>query len=331
MSEPPGHSWHVHVLAHVLMCDFSRTIPPDCLLHLYTMQKYLDIIAQSYSAYASYLWQEITHPHWENYFYWLIGVSLFFWLVEIAVPWRKKQSFVRKDFWLDAFYMFFNFFIFSLVGFHAASSVVVELFNDFLAGFGIENLVAIKVAGLAIGWQFLIMFLMHDFLSWGVHLLLHRVPILWEFHKVHHSVEEMGFAAHLRYHWMENVVYRTLKYLPLAMVGFGIQEYFIMHIFNLAIGHFNHTNVKLPLGPLKYLFNNPQMHIWHHARHLPEGKRYGVNFAITLSVWDYLFGTAWIPESGRDIPLGFPKLESFPKKFMAQQLWPFAKSDQTSG
>ena len=68
----------------------------------------LDRIASSYQAYGSYLWNEISHPSWHNYFYWLIGVSIFAWSLEYFIPWRTKQPIVRKDFWLDFFYMFFN-------------------------------------------------------------------------------------------------------------------------------------------------------------------------------------------------------------------------------
>ena len=56
---------------------------------------------------------------------------------------------------------------------------------------------------------------------------------------------------------MENIVYRTLEYIQLAMIGFGIEDFFIVHIFTVAVGHFNHSNFTLPLGPLKYIFNNP--------------------------------------------------------------------------
>ncbi|PTB90563.1 hypothetical protein C9994_17185, partial [Marivirga lumbricoides] len=198
--------------------------------------------------------------------------------------WRKNQPRIRKDFWLDAFYMFFNFFLFSLVGYYAFSNVFVQLFNDFLAIFGITNLVAFEIQTWPVWAQLLTLFILRDFIHWNVHRLLHRVPWLWEFHKVHHSVEQMGFAAHLRFHWMETIVYRTIEYIPLAMIGFGIQEFLLVHLFALSIGHFNHSNIRVPLGPLKYLFNNPQMHIWHHAKHLPV--KHGVNYGISLSIWD---------------------------------------------
>jgi sterol desaturase/sphingolipid hydroxylase (fatty acid hydroxylase superfamily) len=71
---------------------------------------------------------------------------------------------------------------------------------------------------------------------------------------------------------------------------------------------------------VKMIFNSPEMHIWHHAYHLPENRRNGVNFGLTLAVWDYLFKTAHIPHDGKDIRLGFPDVEKFPEGFIAQSL-----------
>ncbi|MDN5216788.1 sterol desaturase family protein [Fulvivirgaceae bacterium BMA12] len=288
------------------------------------MNKYFEIFINGYKGYAQYLWDEISTPGWHNYFYWLVGLSLFFFLLEIIAPWRRRQPRFRKDFWLDFFYMFFNFFLFSLIIYNAASDVVVNLFNDGFAAVGINNLVAFEVMSWPVWAHLLVGFVVRDFIQWWVHRLLHRVPWLWEFHKVHHSVEQMGFAAHLRYHWMENIVYRSVEYLPLALIGIGLRDFFIIHIFTLAVGHFNHANIRVNLGPLKYIFNNPQMHIWHHAYRMPDDKVYGVNFGLTLSIWDYLFKTNYIPFEGRDIKLGFPGMNDFPQTFAAQNLHGFA-------
>jgi sterol desaturase/sphingolipid hydroxylase (fatty acid hydroxylase superfamily) len=279
----------------------------------------------SYTGYFNYLKNEILQPSFHNYFYWLLGLSLVVWTLEIMFPWRKNQEKVRHDFWLDAFYMFFNFFLFSLVAYNAISNVAVQAFTDFLALFGVKNLVAINVANLP-GWvQLLTLFLVRDFIQWNIHRLLHKVPWMWEVHKVHHSIEEMGFAGHLRYHWMENVIYRTLEYIPLAMIGFGIQDFFIVHIFTLAIGHLNHANIYLPLGPLKYIFNSPQMHLWHHAEELPKERRNGVNFGITLSIWDYIFGLNYVPKEDGNIKLGFDDMDKYPKSFWKQFTYSFWK------
>lgn len=293
------------------------------------MDKYITIFLNSFSDYFGYVKGEFLFSNgklwYENYVFWLLAISVFFWLLEIVFPWRKNQSIVRKDFWLDGFYMFFNFFLFSLVGYNAISNVFVELFNDFLGFFGITNLVAIEVNSWAVWQQLLLMFVLRDFIQWNVHRLLHRSDFLWQFHKVHHSVKQMGFAAHLRFHWMETVVYRSIEYIPLAMIGFGLDDFLIVHIIALAIGHFNHSNFRLNLGPLKYIFNNPQMHIWHHAKKLPKERRYGVNFGLSLSIWDYIFGSNYIPSDGRDIELGFDGDETFPESFITQEIYPLSK------
>ena len=66
------------------------------------------------------------------------------------------------------------------------------------------------------------------------------------------------------------------------------------------------------------------MHLYHHAKTIPSGK-VGVNFAISLSIWDYLFKTSYIPEESGKVPLGFPEDESFPKSFLKQQFYGFKK------
>lgn len=285
----------------------------------------LTIVQDSYTGYAMYLLNEITQPSWGSYFYWLIGVSLTAWLIEIVWPWRTEQKRIRKDFWLDAWYMFFNFFLFNLVVYAAASNVVVHVVRGFVIGvLDIQSLIAVDAARLPAWAQLLTFFVLRDFLQWNVHRLLHAVPWLWRFHQVHHSVEQMGFAAHLRFHWMETVVYRVLEYLPLALIGFGLETFFVAHIIALAIGHLNHSNVRLPVGPLKYVFNTPQMHIWHHAIEQPP-KTKGVNFGLSLSIWDYLFGTAWIPREGSRAPLGFDGIEAYPKGFFQQLVHPFSR------
>lgn len=288
------------------------------------MIEYLDMFWQSTIGYLDWFLGQVTFSSsdglWGNYFYFLIIVSIFFFGLELIKPWRKEQPRFRKDFWLDGFYMFFNFFLFSIVAFAGLTRIGVELLSDFLNLIGIENFVAIEVGHLPPWLQLVLMFIIKDLIEWLIHRLLHWSPWLWEFHKVHHSVKQMGFAAHLRYHWMENVVYKSLEYIPLALIGFSLTDFFLVHMIAIAIGHWNHANYYLPIGPFKYLINNPAMHIWHHAKELPADRRYGVNFGLSLSLWDYIFGTAYMPEDGRDIELGFPQDENFPTDFIRQNI-----------
>jgi sterol desaturase/sphingolipid hydroxylase (fatty acid hydroxylase superfamily) len=98
-----------------------------------------------------------------------------------------------------------------------------------------------------------------------------------------------------------------------------------LHIVTIVLGHINHSNVKITYGPLKYLINNPVMHLWHHAKELPAGNTKGVNYGISLSLWDYLFGTAYIPNENENLTLGFDHVEEYPKTFLQQLTHPWKK------
>ena len=280
-------------------------------------------------------WKMITFdvPWYTNYVYGLIAISLVIWMLELAFPWRKDQGAFRKDFWLDGFYMFFNFFVFSI-----AIAGFYKVIGMGFARLGLEwgSFAIVDMNSWPLWLQLVTFFIVLDFLQWFTHVLLHRYEFLWRFHKVHHSVEEMGFAAHMRYHWMENLFYKPLKTLG-AMLICGLlvsdsgqvldapQKAYIVHFVSLAIGHLNHANIHITWGPLRYIFNNPVMHLWHHVYHLPEGRTRGINFGISLSMWDYLFGTASIPKDDAHIKLGYPGMEKMPESFLGQLVYGFKR------
>ena len=280
---------------------------------------------------GTFLWviQSITFevPWYKNYFWGLIVISLVVWGLEILFPWRKNQALFRKDFWLDTGYMFFNFFVFTIVisGFYKAIEFLLLQFN-----FTNQSLAIISISAWPIWSQLLVFFVTLDFVQWYTHRLLHKYYFLWKFHKVHHSVKEMGFAAHLRYHWMENVLYKPFKIIAVMLLGgFEPEQAYIVHFFAILIGHLNHANLRITWGPLKYLLNNPVMHLYHHAYSLPKGS-YGMNFGISLSIWDYIFKTNYIPEDSGTIPIGFKGDEQFPKSFLKQNFYGFTSKNSAS-
>jgi len=287
-------------------------------------------VKNSWVGFANYVWREITfqvQPWYVNYFWLLIALSLVVWGLEILFPWRKDQPIIRKDFWLDAFYMFFNFYIFKIAIFAAFSTGTEEIFKS-VVGFDIKKLAIFDMSSLPNWGQLLVFFIATDFIQWFTHVMLHRFDFFWKFHKVHHSVEEMGFAAHLRYHWMENVFYTPMKYIAVMLIGgFTPEQAYIVFYTAIAIGHLNHANIHLSYGPLKYVLNNPVMHLWHHVHALPEGRTHGINFGISLSIWDYIFRTASIPKDDAHIKLGFEGLNKFPKTFGRQLFYGFKKGD----
>ncbi len=261
-------------------------------------------------------------PWYLNYFWGLILISLLVWSLEIFFPWRKQQGVFRKDFFRDLAHMFFNFFLFATAvsGFYAAFEYGAERL-----GFEKESFAWVNLHSLPPLLQYLLFFVAMDFVQWLTHMALHKIPTLWRFHQIHHSVKEMGFAAHFRYHWMENVLYKPLKTIMLLLLG-GLEptHAYAVHFLAITIGHLNHANVRISWGPFKYILNNPIMHLYHHAYALPAGK-IGVNFGISLSLWDYLFGTHYVPEVNGDLKLGLPGDSQVGDSFVQQQLHGFSK------
>ncbi|AWX44775.1 hypothetical protein HME9304_01779 [Flagellimonas maritima] len=293
------------------------------------MHELIEAFTNGFLGTTQWTWKSILFqvPWYTNYFWGLIVISLLVWVLEILFPWRKEQSIFRKDFWLDGFYMFFNFFIFAII-ISGIYKVLEVLFNNL--GINAKSLAILEFSSWPVWSQLLVFFIILDFVQWFTHLLLHKFPFLWQFHKVHHSVKEMGFAAHLRYHWMENIFYKPLKTIGVMLLGgFEPEQAYIVHFAAISIGHLNHANIKLTYGPLKYILNNPVMHLYHHSYKLPEGK-FGVNFGISLSAWDYIFKTNYIPESSGKIKLGFPGDDVLPKRFWGQLLYGFKKDKHQS-
>jgi len=290
------------------------------------MEKYITAFSDSFLGTLNWTWDSMLFnvPWYTNYFWGLIVISVVVWFLEIIFPWRKSQSIVRKDFWLDGFYMFFNFFIFAIL-ISGAYEVLGIFFNEI--GITFKSFAIINMANWPVWLQLLLFFIILDFVQWFTHVLLHKFEFLWRFHKVHHSVKEMGFAAHLRYHWMENILYKPLKTFGVMILGgFEPEQAYIVHFIAITIGHLNHANIKNTWGwPLKYIFNNSVMHLYHHIKVLPEGRQQGINFGISLSVWDYIFKTNYVPEDSGTIELGFYGEESFPKGFIGQLATGFGK------
>ena len=290
------------------------------------MEKYVTAFINEFSSTLNWTLDSILFkvPWYNNYFWGLIVISLVVWLLEIIFPWRKNQSSIRKDFWMDGFYMFFNFFIFSILisGDYKALGL---LFNEI--GITTKSLAVFNISNWPIGLQLVIFFVILDFVQWLTHVLLHKYEVLWRFHKVHHSVKEMGFAAHLRYHWMENILYKPLKTLGVMVLGgFEPEQAYIVHFIAITIGHLNHANIRITWGPFKYILNNSVMHLYHHMKALPENKPKGINFGISLSIWDFLFKTHYIPDDNGEIELGFSNEENFPKGFFGQLFTGFGKN-----
>lgn len=252
-------------------------------------------------------------------------ISAFTAVLEWLFPYRKEQKQLRERLASDFAHLVFNGHFLGIILFGLATYYVLPHVDKWLVSAGLmDNVYRNAAASWPIWLQIIVALVVVDFVQWSVHNLLHRVPFFWEFHKTHHSIVdgEMDWIVALRFQWTEVVVYKSILYLPLAFFGFGEVAVLTHAIFGTLIGHLNHANLNWDWGPGKYILNSPNMHIWHHDY---EGDTdTTVNFGIIFSTWDWIFGTARMPDHPPR-KLGFPGVEEFPTNFFSQSIWPLQK------
>jgi 3-mercaptopyruvate sulfurtransferase SseA/sterol desaturase/sphingolipid hydroxylase (fatty acid hydroxylase superfamily) len=241
-------------------------------------------------------------------------------ILERLFPWRKDQEQLRRHLWSDVIHLLFNAHFLGLMIAGVAIYQVIPAFDGWLGGAG---LIGSFYANLASGWplwvQAIVATVVLDFVQWLIHNCLHRSSLLWEWHKVHHSVKdgEMDWIVSFRFQWTEVVLYKAILYIPLSLMGFAPEALMFHAVFGTIVGHFNHANLDLGHGPWRYVLNSPRMHLWHHDH---DAKGAGVNFGIIFSCWDWIFGTAFMPEHSPR-KLGYPGVEDMPNDFFSQSAW----------
>ena len=146
-----------------------------------------------------------------------------------------------------------------------------------------------------IEWPILIegvlVFLLLDFSIYIQHVLSHKVPIIWQIHKVHHSDRELDTSTAVRFHPLEIYISMLYKISVILILGPSAVLVIIFEIVLSSSAIFNHANLKLPTkidGLLRKVIVTPDMHRLHHSvRECESNKNYGFNF----SFWDRSFGT----------------------------------------
>ncbi len=157
-----------------------------------------------------------------------------------------------------------------------------------------------------------------DMMQYWTHRAYHVVPFLWRFHAVHHSTKTLDWMAGSRMHLFELIATRVSILGPLYVLGFskGVDIYIIIVGFQAV---FNHANVSLPWGPLKYIIVTPDFHHWHHSSDRVALDR---NYAAHYAFLDYFFRTA--VKTDQRFPEKYGVLGDYmPKTFARQQMFPF--------
>jgi sterol desaturase/sphingolipid hydroxylase (fatty acid hydroxylase superfamily) len=152
-----------------------------------------------------------------------------------------------------------------------------------------------------------------------MHRAFHAMPFLWRFHAVHHSIEELDWLAAYRVHPLDQILTKSAAVLPVILLGFSdgaVMIYVLLYKWqSLAI----HSNSRISLGPLKWIFASPQFHHWHHAN---ESEAFDKNFAGQLAFLDWIGRSLYMPAR---MPAKYGTDEPMPQRFDLQMIHPFRR------
>ncbi len=245
----------------------------------------------------------------------LLGSTLIFVLIEKLFPLYKGQVLFRKEWQTDMAHFVSNHFIVGLI------LLTVNFLIHRVFGWMVRDGFQGMIQDIPFVLQLLLCILVADLMQYWAHRAYHEVPFLWRFHAVHHSAKTMDWLAGSRQHVLELIVTRVAVLGPLYVFGF---EKSVMDAYIIVVGFqavFNHANVHLPWGPLKYVIVTPDFHHWHHSS---DTVALDKNYAAHYAFLDYIFGTVAKPTQPFPDKYGVVG-DYMPDGFVKQQLFPFRK------
>jgi len=211
------------------------------------------------------------------------GVFLLVALWELKSP-RRRLRLPRWRRWPHNLgLVFLNSFVLRLL--FPAAAVGVAGFAD-SQGWGLLNYYE-----LPLGWAILVTVVTMDLVIYLQHVMVHAVPLLWRFHRVHHADLDYDVTTGARFHTVEIVLSMLIKFATILLLGPPLVGVILFEIILNATAMFNHGNLRLPGSVdrvLRWLLVTPDMHRVHHS---VEDNEANSNFGFSLPWWDRIFGT----------------------------------------
>lgn len=251
----------------------------------------------------------------------LVGGLLIFWIIEGAIPLiplaYKKTKFRHAA-------VNFGFTVIHLI-IHTFLAILIVKLSDWCesAQFGLawwfETSVLMKI---------IIGVLALDFSSWLVHLVMHKTPLLWRFHLIHHSDNNVDVTTGLRHHPGDSLLRGIFFLLLIFFSGAPMYSVMIYQTLVVIATAFTHANIRLPRRldkVLSYVIVSPNMHKVHHHWKQPYTD---TNYGAVFSIWDRMFRTFSKLEPG-EIRYGLDRYydNNRDEEFLTLMKKPFQKQD----
>src|SRR5262245_33058700 len=241
----------------------------------------------------------------------LIACLIFIPLERLSAM-HPHQSVFRRGWWNDVIYLFMNGWLIKLAILIIVAGAMV------VSAWSIPPLVRAAVAGQPYWLQIIEVILLADLGFYFAHRMFHAIPLLWRFHQIHHSIEELDWLAGARVHPVDQIATKGVSLLPVFTLGFSEAAIAVFALLYQWQSILLHSNISIGFGPLRWLIASPHFHHWHHSKEVAARDK---NFAGQLSLLDVLFGTAHMPRG--QVPSQYGIDERLPSTYVKQLLHPF--------
>ena len=233
-------------------------------------------------------------------------------------PYRKGLPFFREGFWVDlVWYTIIQSYFLKIVIFDYIIAPVQKSFDWSHIQF---------VSHWPIAVQVLFFLITHDLYIYLFHRFQHSSKFFWRTHEAHHSGKQIDFLSGSRSHIVEILINQTIEFAPIIILGADPMVVPIKAMLDAMFGMFIHANVNVKMGKLKYFFNSPELHLWHHANYQ---EVFHANFSTKFSVWDHLFGTVYDPDfAPGNEPENWGLYYDYPKDYFLQHAFSVKRFDE---
>ena len=249
---------------------------------------------------------------------WLTMLSMFGWIWIIPLIERlrplKRQAFFREGMFNDVIHTYHRFHLHSIINIAFVTWMITYLRENGAQSLPYQGL----LADAHWGWNMFALLLMGHVTFYAAHFLSHKIPFLWQFHRVHHSSVNLDSISTSRFHIVDKALFAAPYLILVAYFQPDPGLTFLYISFRDFWGRYSHGNIS-DAHWLGYFMSNPKFHRWHHSNH-PEA--IDKNFSAEFNFLDYMFGTAYYPKEGIPDTFGEP---GYSNNIFMQHFRPFVE------
>lgn len=251
-----------------------------------------------------------------------LSILIILIMAEILLP-KKKRIHNRKDRWItNGLITLINTASVNIVHIAIPLIAIVAAVDVSNGKMGLFNIINFPI------WiEIILTVIILDFIIWGQHLLSHKIPFVWRFHRMHHTDRDLDVTTAVRFHPFEIIFSMFIKITSIYILGASAIAVIIFEIMLNGMAMFNHANLRIPFrieNILRKFIVTPDLHRIHHSIYIDEHNK---NFGFSLSIWDKVFKCYLDqPRDGhKDMKLGLKWQNDKPTK-LGWSLWiPFKK------